>query len=354
MSPFTPPVLEWHQPEDVYRHLDWLTESQALDWMSRIAGREVDIYCLLVMVDAHICDAFMDCRALKGFTYPSAGEHEHREVYGLGICQVMNALHTEGSPIFLTGPALHVDNVYDYKEIKPKRSWWIDAPKSFDLLFKPSEIEQAGGMIEPDGGWSDQKQIDELKLNPLKEFSPERSGAELALLLSRLEISIDNQHDRIRYCVSFEDGGILAELGSDLKPLGTVAASDSSQNGERASTDYSPHNEEAYEAELSRLNALVATQTKLLESLQQFNEAEFPETLIGTTFPYSTKGLEALRAVALKHWAGYTPDKRQPTQKDIGYAICEELGLEYQKTNEPPRKAKELATLIRPDELPDA
>lgn len=69
-------------------------------------------------------------------------------------------------------------------------------------------------------------------------------------------------------------------------------------------------------------------------------------------FPYATKELEAMHAAACKHWAQYTPDKRQPTQKEVGYDLCELLGLPVQSTGEPARKAMILATAIRPDTLP--
>ncbi|MDP0925310.1 hypothetical protein, partial [Klebsiella pneumoniae] len=85
---------------------------------------------------------------------------------------------------------------------------------------------------------------------------------------------------------------------------------------------------------IAHLEKVVAEQKEQIETLQQFKAPELPQLSAGITFPYSTEGLEALRSVALKHWAGYTPDKRQPTQKEIGYAICEELEIAYQKTNE--------------------
>lgn len=73
---------------------------------------------------------------------------------------------------------------------------------------------------------------------------------------------------------------------------------------------------------------------------------------IGLTFPYATKALEAMHAVALKHWAEYSPDKRQPSQVEIQLELCELLGLSLTKNGDPPRKAVELATAIKPDTRP--
>ncbi|MDO7903400.1 hypothetical protein ACE1YR_14330 [Pseudomonas sp. K1(2024)] len=100
MSPFVqqnqsltvPPVLKLGEPEDVYRHLDYLTADQALDWMKRISGHHVERETLWAMVGFDMCDAFMDGRAVRGLTYAAEGEFEHWEVFGLGICQVMNAV----------------------------------------------------------------------------------------------------------------------------------------------------------------------------------------------------------------------------------------------------------------------
>ena len=59
----------------------------------------------------------------------------------------------------------------------------------------------------------------------------------------------------------------------------------------------------------------------------------------GIAFPYARE-LKAMHAAAMKYWADYTPDKRQPTQKEIGIEIGELLDLSLQSNNEPARKAK--------------
>lgn len=344
MSPFVhqdycltePPVLKFGEPDEVYRHLDYLTADQALDWMKRISGYHVEWETLWALVSFEMCDAFMDCRAVRGLTYAAEGEHAHRVVFGLGLCQVMNAAREAGSPLHVLGPAIHVD-IHGFQEIVPKRSWWINDPQDYNVFFRPSDIERMGGIVNDRGGWS--------SIEPVQadETPTECNGAELAHQLGKLQISISNLDDRLSYCVRFEDGRFLAELGSDLKPLRT--APDIAQ---QAGASYDKH-----DSEVAELRELVIAQREQLQSLQQPSSTTGDGSSTGITFPYSTKGLEALRAVALKQWADYTPEKRQPTQKEIGYAICEALGVKYQKTNEPPRKAKELATIIRPDDLPE-
>lgn len=74
----------------------------------------------------------------------------------------------------------------------------------------------------------------------------------------------------------------------------------------------------------------------------------------GLAFPYATKELQVMCEAAEKFWAGYTPDKRQPTQKEIGITIGESLKLPRQASGDPARKAIILASAIKPDSTPDA
>ena len=165
--------------EEVYRQLDYLTADQALDWMSRISGHQVARDTLWALVGFDICEAYMDCRATKGFTNASRGEHEHRKVYGLGICQIMNAVKVEGAPLYLTGPAIHVD-IYGYQEIELACSWWINNLENYDILFRPSDIEKVGGIVNERGGWSSANQIVDLNPNLYTGLAPDHGGAELA------------------------------------------------------------------------------------------------------------------------------------------------------------------------------
>jgi len=79
-----------------------------------------------------------------------------------------------------------------------------------------------------------------------------------------------------------------------------------------------------------------------------------PAVQTGLAFPYATKELEAMRAAVAEYWEGYTPDKRQPTQKAVAYSLGEKLNLPRQGSGDPARKATALASAIKPDTLPDA
>lgn len=78
-----------------------------------------------------------------------------------------------------------------------------------------------------------------------------------------------------------------------------------------------------------------------------------PAQGVGITFPYATKDLEAMLAVAAKYWENYTADKRQPTQKEIALTLGELLGLPRQGNGDAARKAIVLASAIKPNALPD-
>lgn len=345
MSPFMqqdqsltePPVLKLGEPEEVYRHLDYLTANQALDWMERISGYRVEWKTLWSMVGFDMCEAFMDCRAVRGLTYPAEGEFQHREVFGLGICKVMNAVRAKDAPLHLQGPAIHVD-MHGLQEIVPQRRWWINDLEDYEVLFRPSDIERMGQIVDERGGWSSVEPIE------ADESPADCNGSELIERLQKLQITIDNLRDRVRYCVRFDDGQLLAELGSDLQPLSPANAMPGVPPNDAARD---------YDLEIARLNQVVGEQSARLQGLQE-RDRNVLDRPSGLTFPYATRELEAMRTVALKYWAPYTPDKRMPTQKEVGLELCTILNLQRQASGDPARKAIVLATAVRPDSLPDA
>lgn len=347
----TPLTLQIDDPEEVYRHLDYLTADQALDCMSRISGHQVEWDTLWGMVGFNMCRAFTDCRAVRGLTYAAEGEHEHRKVFGLGICQIMNPVSAEGAPLHLQGPAIHVD-MHGLQEIVPNRSWWINHFEDYDVLFRPSDIENMGQIVNERGGWSGATPLTKAESEQFGKHVPEHSGSELAQLLGKLQISIDNYHDRIRYCVRFEDGRLLAELGADLTPLANAAyANVVGQMEDGPSESCNNEISQFDENEIARLRDLVTEQTALLEQLQKASEPNIEEKTTGITFPYSTRELEIMKAVAVENWAGLDPKSRQPKQEYIQEEIRKRLGMKLGKHDAMPNKAVYLATAIRPDDV---
>lgn len=336
----SPAILQLGEPEEVYRHLDYLTADQALDWMERISGYHVEWHTLWAMVGFDMCDAFMDCRAVRGLTYAAEGEHQHRKVFGLGICQVMNAVKGQGDPLHLVGPAIHVD-IYGLEEIAPKRRWWINDLEDYEILFRPSDIERMGQIVDERGGWSS------VEPHQPDDQPAEYNGAELAERLGKLQISINHFNDRMSYCVRFEDGQFLAELGSDLTPIAPTTPATPTEQMEVApawSGDNGPGHGD--ENEIANLRDVVAHQSRLLESISA-KATEVSESAGQIVFPYSTKTLLAMRDAALKHWKNHDPSKPAPygIQKDVQNYISTITGNHS-------RKVFELASAIKPDNLP--
>lgn len=343
-----PSALRLGDPEEIYRHLDYLTEDQALDWMNRISGHQVEWETLWALVGFDMCRAFMDCRSVQGLTYAAEGEHEHRKVFGLGICQIMNAVRGEGTPLHLKGPAIHVD-MDGCQEIVPQRSWWINNAQDFDVLFRPSDIEKMGQIVNERGGWSSVEPIQ------ADEQTQEYSGSDLVQRLGKLQISINNFHDQISYCVRFEDGQFLAELGSDFAPIAATVPATSAEQMEGVSGESRDNGaNQADQNEIARLRDLVAEQSALLENLQKGNGPKVDEKTTEITFPYATKELEAMKAVAIEKWAALDPNHRQPKQAAVQEEIRKKLGISLLKDGTMPNKAIYLATAIRPDGAPRA
>ncbi len=60
-----------------------------------------------------------------------------------------------------------------------------------------------------------------------------------------------------------------------------------------------------------------------------------------------------MRDAVSKHWEGYTPEKRQPTQKAVALTLGQLLELPRQGNGDAARKAVILAAAIKPDTLPE-
>ncbi|WP_434703120.1 hypothetical protein J3P85_19550 [Pseudomonas sp. Z1-12] len=99
--------------------------------------------------------------------------------------------------------------------------------------------------------------------------------------------------------------------------------------------------------DLLRENADLRAQL-MSSNLNPTSEAKSLQSL---NFPYATKELEVMRAVALKYWAQYKSEMRQPKQDTIQREFCSLLGLNVPADKTPPHKAVYLATAIKPDHL---
>lgn len=122
----------------------------------------------------------------------------------------------------------------------------------------------------------------------------------------------------------------------------------------------SPSSDDNREGLFVRLKALERQNTDLLQQnsdlkaqLLSFKSSSIGQgaSQQGLNFPYVTKELEVMRQVALKYWAQYSPEMRQPKQDEIQREFCSLLGLNVPAEKTPPHKAIYLATAIKPDHL---
>lgn len=95
--------------------------------------------------------------------------------------------------------------------------------------------------------------------------------------------------------------------------------------------------------EVKELTAIVREQAEVIRRVNTV----LPAAVQGLTFPYVTKELKAMRAAVAKYWESYTPDKRQPTQKEISLWIGESLGLQRQASGDAARAAIVMAGAIK-------
>lgn len=107
-------------------------------------------------------------------------------------------------------------------------------------------------------------------------------------------------------------------------------------------------------SQLERENSdLLQQNADLMAQLLDLKSSSMGQNSIrqGINFPYVTKELEVMHQVALKYWAQYSPEMRQPKQDAIQREFCSLLGLNVPAEKTPPHKAIYLATAIKPDYL---
>lgn len=173
----------------------------------------------------------------------------------------------------------------------------------------------------------------------LRAEQAESQVEELKQQLARTEAKADSCFDAFESQKAF-----AAELSKELKQEQTAR-----QNAESETRELRDELEDEFQARMAENIELVESPCCSCKE-----GGDISQLSTGLTFPYATKELEAMRSVALEHWAGHTPDKRQHKQDAIQRAICKVLGLDVPATKTPPNKAIYLAMAIKPEGLPKA
>lgn len=287
--------------DEVYRRMKWLDIHQAVDWIQRLTGKPLTAVDLLRLCDSKQCDVYIDTLGLLGVDINSKS---CEPVMGVGFQKVLTPLllkcvGQEIEPELYYERAPFTTTVRGVRTEYPLTIWAAKTClKDIEALFKPDDILALAVSLKPDHGFqSSPNELEDLR----RELGMERARrqaaeAEIAALRQRIEDANARQQ--------FNEASEIRESSGDCSTVRTK------------------HHHDV--------------------------------TTAGLVFPYATKRLEAMRAVAVKHWASYTADKRRPTQKEIGLDLSEALGLPRQANNEPAREAKVLAVAIKPDNQPDA
>jgi hypothetical protein len=334
--------------EKVYRLLEWLDTKQAIDWLQLLTGAPITIKELMRLCEAEHCDPYVDATGVRGCFIDHDG-HEVTAV-GRGMQKVLNREVTflDGKPIkqhlSLEGARRVPDPSDDEQTLYAGYDYWeITAETgSFSIFFKPADIQTLADKIngvaeQPNAGLTE---LEDLR-QQLEQERAKREAAEAELLKRRGEDGTRALND-MRSMLGVHDHKEFSAMQKRAVYAENMVAALDLQLTEQSERR---RRSEEMTAELAKR---LSTNN---QGPQASCQSESPTT--GLAFPYSTKELEAMKAAALKYWANYTPDKRQPTQKEVGYELCELLSLPRQANNEPARKAVVLATAIRPDTLPE-
>ena len=287
--------------DEIYRRMKWLDIRQAVDWLQRLTGSPLTTVDLLRLCDSKQCDAYTDAGGLLGVDINST---ICKQVTGVGIQKVLTPLLLKyaGQEIELEvyyEKAPFTDTFRGVKTDYPLTVWAAKTRlKDREALFKPDDILALAVSLKPDHEVQPSpNELEDLRRElGVERARREAAEAEIAALRQRI--------DDANACGQYNEASVICESGGDC------------------STVRAMHHHGV--------------------------------TTAGLVFPYATKRLEAMRAVAVTHWASYTSDKRRPTQKEVGLDLGEALGLSRQANGEPAREAKVLAVAIKPDYQLDA
>ena len=338
--------------EKVYRLLDWLDMDQAVDWLSTLTETPISQWDLYGLILSKQCNAYIHATGLQGH-YINDDGHEVG-VIGRGFQLVLDietirkASRENSVPhkrqLSLEGSRYEPDprNIevatragYDYWEVI------TEDEEGYPPYFRPADIQLLADKMN--GVTHHTRDVETLR----KELEQEQAAREAAEaeLSERRALDGKRSLDHIRHALSYDrkEFSAMQKRAEQAEQVAKILDRQLTEQKELTRRQ-------------SEILAEMAKRVSEHRSGQQQGSANEANNLANScvTFPYATKELETMRAVATKYWKGYTTDKRQPTQKEIGLEIGELLGLPRQASGDPARKAIVLAAAIKPDTLPDA
>ncbi|KTC23172.1 hypothetical protein AO392_00215 [Pseudomonas putida] len=361
--------------EKIYPLLNWLDISQAVDWLHGLTESAVTQHDLISLCAAKQCAVYVD---LKQSVNGTDEETWWQDVSGRGIQEVKNPLALADAGMLTDSRLVLLGEVTwtnDKGAFCREKIEWAASIVMIDVfpIFRPADIQALAYKMNGVTNQPTAADIEELrkelkKTTEAKEnawYLTDKYKAELETLRDTAE---QDRSSREAAWLRAEQAEKLAEQLTDQFDR-MEAKADAFQDELESTKDVASELKNALEHEQMARKYAESLARDLRDELEDEHHARMAEnmeraegcrcacvqdnevspTSAGITFPYATRELEAMCAVALKHWANYTPDKRQPTQKKIGIEIGESLGLERQANGDPARKAIVLATAIKPN-----
>lgn len=314
--------------EKVYRLLHWLDMAQALDYLQALTATSITEQILLQLCEAGQCRAYADVDGVQGNTWE-----------GLESATA-KGIHLVTSPVTAFGSGWEPKTLVTRGDIigSAETEWFGELPPwKRGPIFQPSDIEALAATMN--GVTESALEVEALR----QELEQERALRGVVESELRERRAKDGREDL---------NAIRQQLSHS--PAEFAAMRERAEKAERMAAALDKQLTEL--AEQQRLSDKAFKE--MARQLRDLHDGQQPITQkgaqTGLTFPYATKELEAMRAAVAQYWEGYTPDKRQPTQKAVAITLGELLKLPLQGNGEPARKAITLATAIRPDTLPDA
>lgn len=361
--------------EKIYPLLNWLDIGQAVDWLQGLTESAVTQHDLISLCAAKQCAVYVD---LKQSANGTDEETWWQDVSGRGIQEVKNPLALADAGM-LTDSRLvlfgEVTWTNDKGAFCREKIEWAASVLMIDVfpMFRPADIHALAHKMNGATNQPTAADLEELREQLKKAIEAKENAWYLtdkykAELETLRETAEQDRSSREAAWLRAEQAEKLAEQLADQRDR-MEAKADIFQDELESSKDVVNELKSALEHEQMARKYAESLAGDLRDELEDEHNARLAEnseraggcrcaceqdnetspTSAGITFPYVTRELEAMCAAALKHWANYTPDKRQPTQKKIGIELGELLGLDRQANGEPARKAIVLATAIRPN-----
>jgi len=305
--------------KEVYRLLDWLDSSQAVEWLQDLTKTKITYDWLLKLCDSKQCSVYLNVEGLEGDDMTNLEKTRAR-----GIHKVLNPVSSLRSDWFEN--VIWTEGDVDGAE---GVLWEGTLPPMIgSYLFKPSDIQALADKMN--GIEERENDAEELRRQLIQERAA-REAAESGMLELRRQ------------------RGTEALTGIEGMVYGNIEYRSLLERAEKAEQMVESMDKQLREkAETIKMNGERFNRMEApLEDAPKADRPDSDTTAGGLTFPYATKHLEAMRDAASHFWKEH--DRTTPAPYGIQKKVQNFLAG---RTGENTRKLAELAAAIKPDNLP--